>query len=246
MTNEELPHTNLTPNWALRSAALEWREAASAATRPTPLTSRPTPYATTTPTPANYPTPAGAPAHPATNPTPAAGSQPTLGPTARLTAALSGRHRAQRVGGSAAGEHPLPLPDWALDGEAAVRDGSDVLEGEATEAGLVVGDDVRVSDDGEAMEQDWEGERAREGNSPRVVVFGVEGEDDPARAPEGLVGGVGRDGGFEGQEVLEGGDVVMADVEFEGGEGDEELWPEVPTHRITRTDSQRERILALA
>lgn len=245
MTNEELPHTNLTPNWALRSAAMEWHEAAIAANRPAPLASRPTPakpQATATPSPA-------APAHLATGSTPAVPEAPALGPTARLTAALSGRHGSRRAGMSTAAERPLPLPDWALGG-GPVRGAVDMHEaGAAAEGALADEDDVegsRVGGHGEAMEQGDKGEREGDGESPRVGISGMEGGAEAARGPAALLSGVRRDDALAGQEDLEGGDVVMMDAGFDDGQGNEEPWPEVPTHRIARAGSQRERVPALA
>lgn len=226
MTNEALAHTNLTANWALRSAAVEWREASDAAAAAAPRKERLRD--------SNSAAPAAV---------PATAARPSAVPsTSWAPASAPEEAAAVRKSGE-----PLPLPDWASPGyrpppveqmaevgsraEVERTGGGDPVEGEA-EQGRSFFRDQAVEEMDE--EVDWSGRVRGEEVGP-----GAREGDEAAATEEPVVIEVERGGAGE--------DVEMADaVELEDFDDTQVLhWPRAPSHRIS-SRSDVERLPALA
>jgi hypothetical protein len=225
MTNEVFPHTTLTPNWALRSAALEWREAAS-----------------------KTPAPVGRRSPVVTN-TSVSGANDNASRTAEggSTSTSSALNPASGVGFSSVRPQgssvaPLPLPDWAQPGytaptqeqRPAIETETPISAAQGQQTGgyvspVIAGDGL--SGVGASVDGPSEQVSRHEVDSSSEMEIDAEGQEEP------VVIEVGRTGE----------DVEMANGQGTGEFDDVQLvhWPRVPSHRITSRQEQ-ERVPAFA
>eukprot|EP00884_Botryococcus_braunii_P022330 jgi/Botrbrau1/8781/Bobra.0330s0013.1 len=230
MTNEVFAHTELMPNWALRSAAVEWREASAASKASTSAA----PTRTSTASNINEPSlPASA-----SSSTGQAGGLATSSAPGRVSGRVSSFDR-QDVGVEA----PLRLPDWAQPGyvagvgQAPAMDTAASLPNRVAEVdqGTSVGAGTDVAPEGldvGRMDADVEG-GGMNGREEVGSVSEMDYETGEVEEPVHLdVGSMG-------------GDVEMPNAPE--GFDDTELmnWPRAPSHRIASRREQ-DRVPAFA